>query len=135
MLLREKINFYVVNSEIEQNYFQERFLTSSHNVKILGSPRIDVLFDKIKNADLLMESDYKNIKNFKINGKKLLIYMPTWRSSGRNISEWLNSNELKELLKKNNAILLCKLHHADKNAFVNQLNHYIYNIDKTTDLD
>lgn len=129
-----KDDYYVVNSEYEQECYHTAFIKPKEYIKILGSPRLDVLLNDIENSDLFMEEDFKNIKNFKEQGKKVLIYMPTWRDSGQDISGWLKSEKLKKFLKDNNSVLVCKLHPADKNSLNFDLGEEFYKMDKKSDI-
>ncbi|MBQ2871928.1 CDP-glycerol glycerophosphotransferase family protein, partial [bacterium] len=103
-------------------------------IKILGSPRLDVLLHDIPNAEMFMEEDFNNIKNFKTQGKKIFIYMPTFRDTGKDISGWLKSDKLKEFLHNNNAVLVCKLHPFDKNSLDFELSEDFYKMDSDSDV-
>lgn len=127
-------NYYVVNSDYEQNCYSSAFVKPKDCIKILGSPRLDVLLHDIPNSDLFMEDDFRNIKNFKEQGKKIFIYMPTWRDSGKDISGWLKSDKLEQFLKENNAILVCKLHPLDKNSLTFNLGNNFYKMDNNSDI-
>ena len=63
--LQLKDSFYNVNSEYEHSCYSSAFLTDKNNIKILGSPRLDVLLHDIPHSDLFMENDFASIKNFK----------------------------------------------------------------------
>ncbi len=133
-LLRDKDSFYNVNSEYEQSCYETAFLTSKDKIKILGSPRLDVLLHEIPHADLFMEEDFAQIKSFKEQGKKLFFYTPTFRDTGKDISGWLKSDKLKKFLHDNNAVLVCKLHFADKNSFDLDLPKEFYKMDSDSDI-
>lgn len=133
-LLRDKDSYYNVNSEYEQYYYESAFLTPPENINILGSPRLDVLLNDIPNADLFMEKDCNAVKNYKKQGKKIFIYMPTFRDTGKDISSWLKSENLKQFLQKNNIILVCKLHFADKNSLNFELTENFYKMDNDSDV-
>lgn len=133
-LLRNKDDFYNVNSEYEQSCYETAFLTTKDKIKILGSPRLDVLFHDFPNQDLFMEEDFAKIKSFKESGKKLFFYMPTFRDTGKDISGWLKSDKLKEFLHQNNAVLVCKLHFADKNSLNFELTEDFYKMDSDSDI-
>ena len=81
-----------------------------------------------------MEKDFNAIKKLKEQGKKLLIYMPTFRDTGKNIADWLSSNRIKDFLQRNNVVLLCKLHPADKNFILAKSSDELYIIDGNTDI-
>lgn len=132
--LRIKHNVHIVNSEYEQSCYQTAFLTDKEKNKILGSPRLDVLLHDIPNAEMFMEEDFNNIKKLKTQGKKLFIYMPTFRDTGKDISSWLKSDKLKEFLHNNNTILVCKLHPFDKNSLDFELSEDFYKMDSDSDV-
>lgn len=132
--LRGKDNFYIVNSEYEQRCYETAFLTKKEDIKILGSPRLDVLLNDISNSNLFMEKDFKKIKEFKEQGKKLFFYTPTFRDTDKDISSWLKSQNLKNFLKNNNAILICKLHFVDKNSLNFELTEEFYKMDSDSDI-
>ena len=133
-ILNPVSKYYVVNSQYEQSCYETAFLTKKENIKILGSPRLDVLFNDIPHSDLFMEEDFKNIQKLKEQGKKLFFYTPTFRDTGKDISSWLKSEKLKEFLNKNNAILVCKLHFADKNSLDFELTEEFYKMDSNSDI-
>ena len=132
--LLQKDSYYNVNSEYEQACYESAFLTDKEKIKILGSPRLDVLLHDIPNAEIFMEEDFNNIKNLKSQGKKIFIYMPTFRDTGKDISGWLKSDKLKEFLHNNNAVLVCKLHFADKNSLDFELSEDFYKMDSDSDV-
>ena len=131
---KTKNDYYIVNSEYEQSCYESAFLTTKDKIKILGSPRLDVLFHDIPNANIFMEEEFAKIKSFKEQGKKLLFYTPTFRDTGKDISGWLKSKNLHEFLKQNNTILVCKLHFADKNSLNFDLPEEIYKMDSNADI-
>lgn len=65
---------------------------------------------------------------------KLFFYTPTFRDTGKDISGWLKSDKLKLFLKENNAILVCKLHFADKNSLNFELQKEFYKMDSDSDI-
>ena len=133
-LLKKDDDFLVVNGNYEQLCYTTAFQKDKEYIKILGSPRLDVLLNDIPNADLFMEKDFEIIKAFKQNGKKLFIYMPTWRDTGANVSCWLKSEKLREFLKQNNIIFICKLHPYDKNSNNIKSDETIYIMDNESDV-
>lgn len=127
-------DYYCVNGQYEKEHYLTAFRTTINTMKCLGSPRLDVLFHDVQHSDLFMEKDFCNIKFFKKNGKKLFIYMPTFRDTGKDISKWLKSDKLKEFLKYNNAVLICKLHPADINSLDFNLSDDFYKMDSNSDV-
>ena len=132
--LRPRDDYYIVNSEYEQTCYSSAFLESKDKIKIIGSPRLDVLLHDVKHADLCMEEDFVKIKSFKEEGKKIFIYMPTWRDSGKDISGWLKSDKLRCFLNANNIVLVCKLHPADKNSLDFNLSDEFYKMSNNSDI-
>lgn len=132
--LRKTDDFYIVNGKYDSSCFQSAFKASEQKIKYLGSPRNDVLINEISNAEIFMEKDFNNIVSLKKTGKKLIIYMPTFRDTGKDISQWLNSCKLKDFLKKNNTVLICKLHPLDKNLLNINLAEEFYKMDNTSDI-
>ena len=132
--LRLKDDYYNVNSQYEQSCYESAFLTDKEKIKILGSPRLDVLFKDIEHSDIFMEEDFRAIKRFKELNKKIFMYTPTFRDTGKDISGWLKSDCLKQFLKNNNAVLVCKLHFADKNSLNFELTDELYKMDSNSDI-
>lgn len=133
-LLHDKHDFYIVNGEYEKQQYKTAFLANDDIIKILGSPRVDSLYHDFKNQYIFIEEDYNNIKKFKDSGKKILIYMPTFRDTGKDISGWLKSDKLKEFLNQNNAVLVCKLHFDDKSLLAYQISDKIYVMHNNSDI-
>jgi len=131
---RLKDSFYIVNSPFNADYVQSAFITKDNQQIIIGYPRLDVLYNEIEHSELFLENDYKNIKALKEQGYKLLIYMPTWRDTGNDISGWLKNSKLQEMLKETKTILICKLHPADKNCSENTQNDTLYFMNKASDV-
>ena len=131
---RTKEDYVIVNSKWDANYFKSALLTNDNAQKILGSPRLDALFNDIENSSLFMEEEFSNIKSLKEQGYKLLIYMPTWRDTGGDVSGWLNNPKLKKLLKQNKTILICKLHPEDKNFKEDNQSETLYFMKKSSDV-
>jgi len=129
-----KDSYYCVNSENDRKHFETAFLSKDENTKIIGSPRHDVLLNEIPNSDLFIEKDFNNIKNMKEQGKKLFFYLPTFRDTGKDTSGWLKSEKVKQFLKDNNAVLVCKLHFADKNSLNFDLTESYYKMDSDSDI-
>ena len=129
-----KSSYYNIDSEHEANGRKYMFGAKDNQIVINGSPRLDIFYNDIPNADIFMEEDFAAIKGFKEQGKKLLFYTPTFRDTGKDISGWLKSEKLHSFLRANNAILVCKLHFADKNSLDFELPEEIYKMDSTSDI-
>ena len=112
-----KDNYIIVNSLPEANCHKSAFSLDDKQIKLLGTPRLDVLHHHFDNEDIFIENDFNYLKNLKSTNKKIIFYMPTFRDTGYSVYDWLHSEELEILLKENNAILVCKFHPSDYTKF------------------
>ena len=133
-LLKVPNNYYPVSSKYEADCRKSAFKANDNQIVITGSPRVDVLYSAINGAELFMEEDFNHIKQLKESGKRLLVYMPTFRDTGIDISSWLKSEYLKTFLKKNNTTLLCKLHPFDTHSLNFDFVGEIYKMSNTSDI-
>ena len=131
---KKKTDYYVTNGEFDSSCFKTALSATDKSLINLGSPRLDVLFQDFKNSEMFMEEDFNNIKLMYEQGKKLFIYMPTFRDTGKNISGWLKSSKLKQFLHDNNIVLICKLHPIDKNSLNFELGEEFYKMDSKSDI-
>lgn len=131
---KKKTDYYITNGEFDSSCFKTALSAEEKSLITLGSPRLDVLFKDFQNAEMFMEKDFINIKSMYEQGKKLFIYMPTFRDTGKNISSWLKSDRLRQFLCVNNAILICKLHPIDKNSLNFELGKEFYKMDSKSDV-
>ena len=132
--LRKKDSYYLVNSKYEIQCRKTAFNAKEEQFVLLTSPRLDVLYNNIPNSEMFMEDDFKNIQTLKESGKKIFIYMPTFRDTGKDVSSWLKSENLKIFLGNNNAILVCKLHPNDKNVLNYDFGNGFYIMQKDSDV-
>ena len=132
--LKKKDDFYIANSEYDQEHFQTAFCTIKDKIKILGSPRLDVILKDIDKSYIFMNKDFNMIKHFKENSKKVFIYMPTFRDTGKDISGWLKSNKIKDFLKENNVIIVCKMHFNDASVLNSIVGDEFYIMHKDSDV-
>lgn len=133
-LFKKKDNYYPINCSYEGELRKSAYGAKDYQNVITGSPRLDVLYNDIDYAEMFTENDFNAIKNFKKENKKILVYVPTYRETGKNISEWLKEQELQDLLERNNTILVCKLHPFDANSLkFNKFNN-VYKMDSTSDI-
>lgn len=133
-LLYDKDSYMIANNDYEVNIYTNGYLLDIEHTPILCSPRLDVLFNDIPDSTIFMEEDFSKIKYFKSCGKKIFIYMPTFRDTGKDISGWIKSNKLRTFLKNNNSVLICKLHFADKNAISLEQTDEIYKMNGISDM-
>lgn len=132
--LKKMDNYYITNSSYESQCRKSAFGATEEQIVILGSPRLDVLYKDIPNAEIFMEEDFNNIKNLKKEGKNLIIYMPTFRDTGKDISGWLKSDRIRIFLKNTNSVLICKLHPFDKNVIDFSLGNEFYKMANDSDV-
>lgn len=132
--LRKKDSYYLVNSKYEIQCRKTAFNAKEEQFVLLTSPRLDVLYNNIPNSEMFMEEDFNKIKNFKNAGKKIFIYMPTFRDTGKDVSSWLKSEKLKLFIGNNNVILVCKLHPSDKNSLNFNFSKNFYLMNKDSDV-
>ena len=128
-----KHDYIISNGEYDSNKFFSAYPIKYSNILTLGSPRIDVLYNDIKNAELFSEKDCNNIFEIYKTGKKIIFFMPTFRCLGQNVTEWIEKKKLQEFLSDNNIILVCKLHHADKNNIKDSHLKNVYIMDSWSD--
>lgn len=117
-----KTNYFTINNDYEKQVYKTAFNMKEEDLIPICSPRLDALFNDIENANLFMEKDFEYIKQLKASGKKLIIYMPTYRDTGKDISGWLKDPYVKDFLIKNNTVLICKLHALDRNLLAEDNN-------------
>lgn len=113
----------VVGSNKMAEIFSHMFHVEKDRFIKTGLPRTDIFFDDKRKSDVIntFYNKYPNIKN-----KKVILYAPTYRNE--ELSEYslkLNLEEWIPWLKKENAVLLLKLHpaitHEPKNTETNNL--------------
>ena len=122
----DKIDYMSSTSKIMKLALAGCFYIDPRKILVLGQSRNDYLFESKDNAidkiSLLLPD--VNIKNY----KKIIIYMPTLRKGmggengyfdQNNVMNLLNydKNKLEEYLKKNNYLLIGKLHPAEETKF------------------
>ena len=101
--------------------FSEALCINKEKIIPLGFPRNDVLFSLIKGMEIGMDlTSFKIVKKASEEGKKILIYMPTFRDTGDTAFDQIfNLEALNGVLENLNAILIIKYHAASS------LIHYI----------
>jgi len=110
----EKPNDYLIaTSTFMKPIIQSAFQTK--NVLINGYPRNDnLLFEHIKVISWESEMNlHKQIMKWKENNK-IVLYMPTFRSSEDKFFDIINPDSFQEYLQNNNIIFLVKLHPKSK---------------------
>lgn len=106
----EKPEDYIVSpSRFMRHIFASAFQT--RNVLICGYPRNDVLKNPsfFNRSEIWEGNSYQLIKKA-TKGKKLILYMPTFRESETEFLEVINLMEWNQFLSENNMIFCIKLH-------------------------
>ncbi len=117
-------------SDYDKEIFHTAFKLDRDRIFTLGYPRNDVLISDISGSDLFIEDELEDLKERKKSGKNLILYVPTFRDSGRDPFDIINEHlsELKEFLKENNALLILKPHPVSKiSGFQSDKNIHILN--------
>ncbi len=94
----------VVMSEEEKVHMSRCYHTKPENTWVTGYPRNDFMF--YRNEDILNQIPYAK-------GKKILLYAPTWRDTGKTRLFPFDDFDIKQLeqfLNVNNAIILLRIH-------------------------
>lgn len=97
-------NGLVVMSEEEKVHMSRCYHTKPENTWVTGYPRNDFSFHRTK--AIINQIPF-------IEGKKVLLYAPTWRDEGKTKLfpfKDFNLEELETFLEKNNAVLLLRIH-------------------------
>lgn len=110
-----KRDITVVTSEESKKHEKLWFdLKENNNILIAGQPRNDIFAHKIK-----LEKIVENKEIFeKINNKKIVLYMPTFRRElsvmMSHLEDLWNSESFVAMLEQNNAVFLAKLHYLNQ---------------------
>lgn len=104
-------------SEYDREKLASAFYVDTDKIVITGFPKLDIIFNKIENSDLLIKKELTILNDLKSNRKKvILLYMPTFRDTGRNPFDVIyeNKKELDQFLTNNNCVFVCKAHVCNK---------------------
>ena len=123
-------DFMIATSKKIENYFNSAF--GSHYIEVTGYPRNDIIVNpKLYSEYLHVEQRIKDT----LKTKKTILYTPTFRDTNRFKRKtpiiW---NRLNDLLKKNNATFLIKLHRHDYSIVMNQTYSNIKILDSESDV-
>ena len=133
-LFKKSNDYYPVNCSYKAEIRKSAYGATDDQNIILGAPRIDVLYKDIPFAEMFTEKDYEAIKNYKNENKKILVYVPTFRETGKDVSTWLKNEKLQQFLEENNTILACKLHPFDANSLKDNTFKNVYKMENTSDI-
>jgi CDP-glycerol glycerophosphotransferase len=116
----EKEMFHIIaSSELDAKAMEKSFGVSPGNIHITGLPRIDYLSNL---SDSMKDEEFKI--NQLTNGKKLILFAPTWRDDNGSYYEFTQEdlNLLSDFLDKNNCVIGVREHFNHKNkSYYNQL--------------
>lgn len=120
----------IVSSEHDIPFYGEAFGIKESSILPTGIPRTDVLFDEQYKNQVT-----KNLKSkFGIEGKKVILFAPTFRGNGHNTAHYpffkIDLERLAEYCKANNAVFLFKMHPFVKNKLniPSQFENYLIDI-------
>ncbi len=104
----EKPSHYILcTSEFLRNIFESSFRTK--NVIMCGYPRNDVLIsDTIRNV--LLPNEEQVCKSMDMHDGKIVVYMPTFRDSEKQLMNILDFDKFHMFLQNNNILFCMKLH-------------------------
>lgn len=146
-------NYLYTTSQFDKIYFSATWQMKPNNIKVTGSPRLDLLYNFKKQNDNL--NKILEIYNIQENYSKIGLFLPTfknWNNENIQIAEGVsrknnifcfakrnyNENNLMTSLIKNNFIILAKYHPFEEENIIQRYKNYnkppIINI-KTNDLD
>ncbi len=133
-------HYYLATSEYVRDIFKQAFRTSKDKGIVCGYPRNDVFFNKdylINNKNLSIKNieKYNRIEAKKENGKKIIMYMPTFRQSESKFFDLVNMEVFNSFLGNQDCILLIKAHPMSKlkRDFKDIAYENILNIDSAED--
>ena len=137
----EKPSHYILTtSPVMSEIFARAFQVPESHVIEAGYPRNDILFEECGLQNLYQKEEQiliQHIEEWKIQGKTILGYLPTFRPSEAKFFEVCNLVEFNSYLKANNMVLVCKLHpkSACKGAFDKIEYSHIYNVPAEVDVN
>lgn len=137
----EKPSHYILTtSPMMSKIFARAFQVPESHVIEAGYPRNDILFEECDLQNLYQKEEQilvQHIEEWKAQGKNILGYLPTFRSSEKNFFEVCDLAEFNTYLKINNMVLVCKLHpkSACKEIFEKIEYSNIYNVPTKVDVN
>jgi CDP-glycerol glycerophosphotransferase len=113
------VDYLITTSEFERLVFSSAFRIDPGKILILGQPRCDALY---RPGDTGIDILYRILGRDDIAGKRILLYLPTFReydtgASRKILEEILASEKFHRFVKDENLLFICKPHSHDENAF------------------
>ncbi|SHH26629.1 CDP-glycerol glycerophosphotransferase family protein [Clostridium grantii] len=138
-----KYDIHIASSEEYKSKLATAFKIHKNSIIDVGQPRNDILFDNkyIINKKSEILEQLKNKYNIKLENKKIITYLPTFRDKKIVSFDFSKLNQsdnqkLVEILQKYNSVIIQKSHYVDskdENSISN--NKYILNLDSASDID
>jgi CDP-glycerol glycerophosphotransferase (TagB/SpsB family) len=99
-------------AEYDKEKLSSAFDVNPNKIHITGLPRNDIIFKDIKGSDMFIKRELMQFQALKHKNKKILLYMPTFRDTGRDPFDIIFENkvEIDRFLTENNCIFVCKAH-------------------------
>ena len=112
--MHQGYSYVVAPSQACGEFFSEAFGVDMSQIEVLGTPHLDYLYygENNKKDEILAEFPA-------LNGKKVILYVPTYRSGGRNERILEIMKDLRKNVDFDNYALIVKLHPVDYSFFVN----------------
>jgi len=109
-------HYTLATSDIMADIFASAFRTTKDHIIVEGYPRNDVLLsDHIKNLYSKEEKEaIADLENSRLNGTKIIIYMPTFRASETKFFDIMEIDIFNEFLKEKGYFFFTKLHPKSK---------------------
>lgn len=117
-LFRIKPDYVLSTSDMVTEIYSKAFDVDKNQMLVAGYPRNDVLLKPVINMEIGMNISVLNkIRNYKNEGKKIIVYMPTWRDTGDEpLEKILDFQILEKELEQLNAFLIIKHHQGSLNT-------------------
>lgn len=104
----------VVSEYTKRQYAQMFRIKDDRTILIAGQARYDAFFDGKRIEDVIVNKEIID----KLKGKKIVLYMPTFRVDSKSmieqIEELYRSEQLQRVLENNNAMFISKLHYLNR---------------------
>ncbi|KAF5084126.1 Teichoic acid poly(glycerol phosphate) polymerase [anaerobic digester metagenome] len=113
------VDYLITTSEFERLVFSSAFGIDPGKILILGQPRCDALY---RARDSGTDVFYRILGRDDIVGKRILLYLPTFReydtgASRKILEEILTSEKFRRFVENENLLFICKPHSHDEGAF------------------